>query len=221
MEWQSSVLSLSHRQVSSYHVWQYMTQERLYITFLLKRHRMRHCKNERFKKTLSYLGTTFFCFLHSFKKMENVLCMMGKNATTFLPSLSSLVSFYFRTSQLPFFHEVSYDRFMSLSGGIYLASSKEHSSVYTRCVTLSLKDNNVLFTFLAVFTQCFLYWFTETRQHVNIDEWLDVWGGLLHSARTMEALPLWLQIFPKVLFQVINKSGKFFLLWIFFVVDEK
>ncbi|CAL8109775.1 unnamed protein product [Orchesella dallaii] len=47
----------------------------------------------------------------------------------------------------------------------------------------------------------------ETRQHVNIDEWLDVWGGLLHSARTMEALPLWLQYFPKILFQVINKSG--------------
>ncbi|XP_035707021.1 uncharacterized protein LOC110849171 isoform X1 [Folsomia candida] len=47
----------------------------------------------------------------------------------------------------------------------------------------------------------------ETRQNVNIDEWLDVWGFLLNSARTLEALPLWLQYFPKILFQVINKSG--------------
>ncbi|CAG7724424.1 unnamed protein product [Allacma fusca] len=47
----------------------------------------------------------------------------------------------------------------------------------------------------------------ETRDHVNVDEWLDVWGELLHSARNLEALPLWLQYFPKILFQVINKSG--------------
>lgn len=50
--------------------------------------------------------------------------------------------------------------------------------------------------------------FAETRQNVNIDEWLDVWGFLLNSARTLEALPLWLQYFPKILFQVINKSGQ-------------
>lgn len=53
-----------------------------------------------------------------------------------------------------------------------------------------------------------MYLPTETRQNVNIDEWLDVWGDLLRSARTMESLPLWLQYFPKILFQVINKSGK-------------
>jgi hypothetical protein len=47
----------------------------------------------------------------------------------------------------------------------------------------------------------------ETRQHVNVDEWLDVWGSLLHTSRSLEDLPLWLQYFPKILFQVINKSG--------------
>ncbi|XP_021952240.2 uncharacterized protein LOC110849172 [Folsomia candida] len=47
----------------------------------------------------------------------------------------------------------------------------------------------------------------ETRDHVNIEEWLDVWGELLHGKRVMETLPLWLQYFPKVLFQVINKNG--------------
>ncbi len=51
-------------------------------------------------------------------------------------------------------------------------------------------------------------WPLETRQHVNVDEWLDVWGSLLHTSRSLEDLPLWLQYFPKILFQVINKSGK-------------
>ena len=51
--------------------------------------------------------------------------------------------------------------------------------------------------------------FAETKEHVNVDEWLDVWGELLNKARHLESLPLWLQYFPKILFQVINKSGTF------------
>ncbi|ODN01382.1 Sarcoplasmic calcium-binding proteins II, V, VI, and VII [Orchesella cincta] len=47
----------------------------------------------------------------------------------------------------------------------------------------------------------------ETRDHVNLDEWLDVWGKLLETARALDDLPLWLQYFPKIIFQVINKSG--------------
>lgn len=39
-----------------------------------------------------------------------------------------------------------------------------------------------------------------------------MWGQLLETARTLEALPLWLQYFPKILFQVINKSGTYPLL---------
>ena len=51
--------------------------------------------------------------------------------------------------------------------------------------------------------------FVETKEHVNVDEWLDVWGELLNKVRHLESLPLWLQYFPKILFQVINKSGTF------------
>lgn len=43
---------------------------------------------------------------------------------------------------------------------------------------------------------------------MNVDEWLDVWGSLLQPARSLQSLPLWLQYFPKILFQVINKSGE-------------
>ena len=50
--------------------------------------------------------------------------------------------------------------------------------------------------------------FTETRDFVNIEEWLDIWAELLHNSRDLNSLPLWLQYFPKILFQVINKTGK-------------
>ena len=42
---------------------------------------------------------------------------------------------------------------------------------------------------------------------VSIDEWVDVWGILVGKAKKMDDFPMWLQYYPKVLFDVINRSG--------------
>ncbi|XP_023334333.1 uncharacterized protein LOC111705787 isoform X2 [Eurytemora carolleeae] len=38
-------------------------------------------------------------------------------------------------------------------------------------------------------------------------EWLDVWGNLVSKARNIHDLPMWLQYYPKILFDTINRSG--------------
>ena len=43
---------------------------------------------------------------------------------------------------------------------------------------------------------------------VSIDEWVDVWGLLVGKAKKMDDFPMWLQYYPKVLFDVINRSGE-------------
>ena len=42
---------------------------------------------------------------------------------------------------------------------------------------------------------------------VTIEEWLDVWGTLVGEARKIDDLPMWLQYYPKTLFDTINRSG--------------
>ena len=42
---------------------------------------------------------------------------------------------------------------------------------------------------------------------VTIEEWLEVWGGVVGRARKMDDLPMWLQYYPKTLFDTINRSG--------------
>jgi len=42
---------------------------------------------------------------------------------------------------------------------------------------------------------------------VSIDEWVEVWGETVGNARKMDDLPLWLQYYPKTLFNTINRSG--------------
>ena len=42
---------------------------------------------------------------------------------------------------------------------------------------------------------------------VTIEEWLDVWGTLVGEARKINDLPMWLQFYPKTLFDTINRSG--------------
>ena len=42
---------------------------------------------------------------------------------------------------------------------------------------------------------------------VTIEEWLDVWGNLVGDARKINDLPMWLQCYPKTLFDTINRSG--------------
>ena len=47
----------------------------------------------------------------------------------------------------------------------------------------------------------------EPRTCVSIDEWIDVWGTIVGKAKNMEDLPMWLQYYPRNLFEVINRSG--------------
>ncbi|KAK8400253.1 hypothetical protein O3P69_003155 [Scylla paramamosain] len=40
---------------------------------------------------------------------------------------------------------------------------------------------------------------------VQMYQWLNMWGNLVHGARAMVDFPIWLQILPKILFKVINR----------------
>jgi len=60
----------------------------------------------------------------------------------------------------------------------------------------------------------FVYWLLggkdaeiPTKTCVSIEEWIDVWGILVGKAKKMDDFPMWLQYYPKVLFDVINRSG--------------
>ena len=48
----------------------------------------------------------------------------------------------------------------------------------------------------------------EPRTCVTIDEWIDVWGTIVGKAKNMDDLPMWLQYYPRTLFDVINRTGK-------------
>jgi len=47
----------------------------------------------------------------------------------------------------------------------------------------------------------------ETKTCISIDEWIDVWGTIVGNAKRMDDFPMWLQYYPKVLFDIINRSG--------------
>ena len=47
----------------------------------------------------------------------------------------------------------------------------------------------------------------EAKKSVTIDDWLDVWGETVGRARKLCDLPMWLQYYPKTLFDTINRSG--------------
>ena len=49
----------------------------------------------------------------------------------------------------------------------------------------------------------------EPRTCVTIDEWIDVWGTIVGKAKNMDDLPMWLQYYPRTLFDVINRTGIF------------
>ena len=40
-----------------------------------------------------------------------------------------------------------------------------------------------------------------------MEEWIDVWGTIVGKAKRMDDFPMWLQYYPKVLFDIINRSG--------------
>ena len=45
----------------------------------------------------------------------------------------------------------------------------------------------------------------EKKSSVSIDEWVEVWGETVGRARKMDDLPMWLQYYPKTLFDTINR----------------
>ena len=47
---------------------------------------------------------------------------------------------------------------------------------------------------------------------ISIEEWIDVWGTIVGNAKRMDDFPMWLQYYPKVLFDIINRSGTNYLL---------
>ena len=44
------------------------------------------------------------------------------------------------------------------------------------------------------------------KDSVSIDEWVDVWGETVGKARKLSDLPMWLQQYPRILFDTINRS---------------
>lgn len=46
--------------------------------------------------------------------------------------------------------------------------------------------------------------------YITKEGWLHKWSELIDGSRNLGDFPVWLQFFVKVLFQVINRSGKFF-----------
>ena len=40
-----------------------------------------------------------------------------------------------------------------------------------------------------------------------MEEWIEVWGTIVGKAKRMDDFPMWLQYYPKVLFDIINRSG--------------
>ena len=43
------------------------------------------------------------------------------------------------------------------------------------------------------------------KSSVSIEEWVEVWGETVGRARKMDDLPMWLQYYPKTLFDTINR----------------
>ena len=45
------------------------------------------------------------------------------------------------------------------------------------------------------------------KEQLSIDQWFDKWTGVLGKSQNFNDLPIWLQYFPKILFNVINRTG--------------
>uniref|UniRef100_A0A8D8M3V7 Sarcoplasmic calcium-binding proteins II, V, VI, and VII n=3 Tax=Cacopsylla melanoneura TaxID=428564 RepID=A0A8D8M3V7_9HEMI len=43
--------------------------------------------------------------------------------------------------------------------------------------------------------------------YIDQDHWLKMWNQLIRGAESLNSFPLWIQYFPRILFQAINKSG--------------
>ena len=48
----------------------------------------------------------------------------------------------------------------------------------------------------------------DKKTCISMEEWIDVWGNVVGKAKRMDDFPMWLQYYPKVLFDIINRSGR-------------
>ena len=45
------------------------------------------------------------------------------------------------------------------------------------------------------------------KTDISIDNWVNVWGDIVGNAKKPDDLPMWLQYYPKTLFETINRTG--------------
>ena len=43
-----------------------------------------------------------------------------------------------------------------------------------------------------------------------MDDFEDLWMTLLHGVKSFEDFPMWIQLLPRVLFQMIDENGELF-----------
>ena len=47
-----------------------------------------------------------------------------------------------------------------------------------------------------------------SAQNVGVDDWLQVWAGLLPGCMGMMNFPIWLRLLPKQLFRMIDRNSE-------------
>ena len=59
-------------------------------------------------------------------------------------------------------------------------------------------------------------WDKALKKHSNIDtskmnliQWLNMWGRLCYRSAGISDFPIWVQLLPDILFQVMDRDGKF------------
>ena len=48
----------------------------------------------------------------------------------------------------------------------------------------------------------------EEGVHVNLDQWLNMWGKLCHGSAGLSDFPVWVQLLPKIYFSVVDQDSE-------------
>ena len=91
---------------------------------------------------------------------------------------------------------------------LYYLALKEVHSLFLECFLQSAADvvKEDSFDFWDPFKTVEEDEDIHVKTSVTIDEWVDVWGEMVGKARNLCDLPMWLQYYPKTLFDTINRS---------------
>ena len=95
-----------------------------------------------------------------------------------------------------------------------------HQAFFLKNVSLRISLLHLLFviptTTKKTFQSIILFFFylgdeqdKEKKTCISMEEWIDVWGTIVGKAKRMDDFPMWLQYYPKVLFDIINRSGMY------------